>query len=1198
MTTPASLLDDPILANAPVSEGYKIVGPVALYAKLGQGGMGAVYKGKHARLNIDVVVKVMIPPAGQPPAQQDYYIKRFVREASIAASIHHHNLVNVSDVNSQNGLHYLIMEYVDGESVADRLERKGKLCEREALEIILGAAEGLAKAHSEGIVHRDIKPANILISKKGEVKVADLGLAKAIGTGDEDGVSMMTGSNATMGTPHYMSPEQIESARDVSFPADVWSLGVTLYQLLTNSLPWDDTTLRRLMNKICDDEPLDIKTLCPSISEDTCALIRKCLSKTLSDRYPNCGEMTRAVRKAIDALPDKKPGFSTTLLIDKDVILKQDETVMISPDSGAMQRISLTFNIEGSERNDSSRRYPIGAFVSPSPEILPAIISNENQIAFDNLMKQASIFESMGSVDGTHLSKALDKVFDALGLFPDSPVALKMKSALESRIAENLSAADRLMTYKTKMQVGEILSLKEQWSDAAIAYETAAANALDGESRSAAEAQAGVCRFQQHTVNGKQKEKKGDINGALDEYVAALTFKNDDEQGKQNIERINAALQIKREIDSAIEEYNRYWNEAVDLEKETNWAAAVRFYERCGSIAEQNQLTEKLLDNRDHRTRVLYCEKEKKTFDIEKYLKATMVRANEAIGSKDWDTAQKELRNILKYRPNSERVKQSLDAVERRIIKKNLKAITFDLGSGIKMEMILIPAGEFMMGLVDSDGDAKPIHKVIISKPFYMGKYPVKQVEYDKLMETNPSNFKGINNPVEMVSWDDAQEFCKRLSQTTGYTVTLPTEAQWEYACRAGTTTRWHFGDDESLLDEYAWYYSNSSGRTRPVGQKKPNAWGLYDMHGNVWEWTQDWYGSYTSETQADPMGPFTSSFRVARGGSWFGTAEMCQSAFRYGHKPVPRPYYLGFRIIAVPSNGIDPNEMSLNANEDTTKHAQAAIRDKDGYKSKRELKSVLNDRPGDADTPHMPVDVNKQSAPKPYDKLLVLDLGNDVKTKLVLIPAGEFMMGSDEYNDEKPIHKVIITKPFYMGKYEVTQEQYKKVIGTNPSHFRDTKNPVEWVSWNDAQEFCKKLSQKTGYTISLPTEAQWEYACRSGTMTKWHSGNNESQLGKYAWYRSNSGRKTHPVGQKKPNAWGLYDMHGNIWEWCSDWYVSYSSEPRTDPMGPTTGTDRVIRGGDWSDYAAFCRSANRGWNAPDLRYDDIGFRIVAVPKE
>jgi len=223
--------------------------------------------------------------------------------------------------------------------------------------------------------------------------------------------------------------------------------------------------------------------------------------------------------------------------------------------------------------------------------------------------------------------------------------------------------------------------------------------------------------------------------------------------------------------------------------------------------------------------------------------------------------------------------------------------------------------------------------------------------------------------------------------------------------------------------------------------------------------------------------------------------------------------------------------------------------------------------------------------------------LENSVGIKLVWIRAGEFEMGSDDgESHERPIHTVKITKGYYMGIYEVTQEQYRKVMGTNPSGFKGDDNlPVETVSWNDAVRFCEKLSQKEGKTYRLPTEAEWEYACRAGRTGKYCSGGSEAQFGDYAWYLQNSGKKTHPVGTLKPNAWGLYDMYGNVWEWCGDWYGEYSSAAVTDPQGPSKALSRILRGGSWESGPSRCRSANRSRITPGGRLNFFGFRIVVT---
>ncbi|MCY2927631.1 MAG: formylglycine-generating enzyme family protein, partial [Planctomycetota bacterium] len=228
--------------------------------------------------------------------------------------------------------------------------------------------------------------------------------------------------------------------------------------------------------------------------------------------------------------------------------------------------------------------------------------------------------------------------------------------------------------------------------------------------------------------------------------------------------------------------------------------------------------------------------------------------------------------------------------------------------------------------------------------------------------------------------------------------------------------------------------------------------------------------------------------------------------------------------------------------------------------------------------------------------KYIVLDAGKDVALPLVLVPAGKFMMGNpmNEKNrgyEEGPPHEVAIDNPFYLGVCEVTQAQYEAVMGANPSRVRGARNPVETVSWNDAVEFCKKLSAKTGKTVRLPTEAQWEYACRAGSKTRFAFGDKEAALGEYAWYLANSAQTTHPVGLKKPNAWGLYDMYGNVWEWCSDWY--YPNVVNRDPKGDGSGTERAFRGGTQGHPPVVCRSTARGGATPDVRDPGFGFRVA-----
>jgi formylglycine-generating enzyme required for sulfatase activity len=215
---------------------------------------------------------------------------------------------------------------------------------------------------------------------------------------------------------------------------------------------------------------------------------------------------------------------------------------------------------------------------------------------------------------------------------------------------------------------------------------------------------------------------------------------------------------------------------------------------------------------------------------------------------------------------------------------------------------------------------------------------------------------------------------------------------------------------------------------------------------------------------------------------------------------------------------------------------------------------------------------------------------------KMAIIPAGDFMMGATRYDNEKPVHKVAIG-PFYIGRTEVTQAQWRTVMGSLPNvSFNGKERPVESVSWEEVQEFCRRLSEQTGLEFRLPTEAEWEYAARAGTTTEYSFGDDEKMLGDYAWFNKNSGSRTHAVAQKLPNRFGLYDMHGNVWEWCEDqWHGNYEGAPGDGSAWLSGGdsTSRVVRGGSWDNGSYLCRSATRVRNHPAGRNGNLGLRLV-----
>ena len=484
----------------------------------------------------------------------------------------------------------------------------------------------------------------------------------------------------------------------------------------------------------------------------------------------------------------------------------------------------------------------------------------------------------------------------------------------------------------------------------------------------------------------------------------------------------------------------------------------------------------------------------------------------------------------------------------------------------------------------------------------------------------NPYFDQTDQNPVVCISWNDAKAYCDWLAEQSGQVYGLLTEAQWEYACRGGNEGLWCFGDNESELADYAWYYKNANGQSHPVGQKKPNAWQLHDLHGNVWEWCEDWYDGefyrdsgnvsslpdtsdgFVGHDEAVPDLPLTSkpqhtasvseqsasgsasgSDRVVRGGSWDYGADICRSANRNGGDPSYRSYDLGFRLSR--TGPLHSYPFTLG--------------------------------------PAVP---EKPSVPAFIAGLRDPFTDGSEGPAMVWLPGGEFIMGSDDSNqsDEKPAHPVRVDA-ISIGQYPVTFAEYDHFCSaTQRKPLADQgwgrgDRPAINVSWQDAMDYCAWLNQQTGEHYRLATEAEWEYACRSGSTTRYCYGDDESGLGDYAWYSKNANGQTHPVGQKKPNAWQLYDLHGNVWEWCADWYAgdyyaqlaghsqhtasaseqsaSGSASGREqlaseNPSGPASGSYRVVRGGSWLSVADYCRSADRGRLDPSYRFNYLGFRL------
>ena len=494
---------------------------------------------------------------------------------------------------------------------------------------------------------------------------------------------------------------------------------------------------------------------------------------------------------------------------------------------------------------------------------------------------------------------------------------------------------------------------------------------------------------------------------------------------------------------------------------------------------------------------------------------------------------------------------RSISSVETHAF--NVKNVTFN--------MVKVKAGTFIMGataeqLDDMNDNEIPIHQVSLSD-FYIGQTEVTQALWQVVMGDNPSSFpSNLSNPVENVSWEDCQVFVRKLNQLTGQNFRLPTEAEWEFAARGGADTINYKYAGDSIPNNVAWFEGNSLATTHIVAMKAPNQLGLYDMSGNVCEWCQDWYGNYDMSHQKDPKGPTQGAHKVFRGGSWYFDARYARVSQRNHHTSTFSNYNIGLRLA---------------------------------------LTTISNEQISSTS-----VEKAEPVAPIVTDSAHLVQVAG-VSFAMVPVEGGTFTMGgtaeqgADAMGGERPIRKVTLSD-FAISQTEVTQALWQAVMGTNPSI--DTTysiNPVTNVSWEDCQLFITKLNELTQQNFRLPTEAEWEYAARGGqqtTKTKFSGSNNANDV---AWNAENSERQVHPIGQKQANQLGLYDMSGNVREWCQDWFGAYEGDNLTDPQGALSGVYRVTRGGSAMLPSRMNRVSYRDGYAVGEAFADLGFRLVRV---
>ena len=804
-----------------------VLGNYVVLESIGAGGMGHVYKARHRRMNRVVALKVL--PSSVTKKRDA--VRRFQREVEAAAKLTHPNIVVAYDADEANGLHFLVMEFVEGQDLARAVERHGPLPVGKAIDYVLQAARGLEYAHQQGIVHRDIKPSNLVLDQSGTVKILDMGLARfeqEVGPRSSAAAGTLTGSEQMMGTVDYVAPEQAEDAHRADQRADVYSLGCTLFYLLTGRPVYEaDSVLAKLLAHQQAEVP-SLSKIRPEVPEPLDRAFQRMVAKRAEERQPSMSEVIaelEAAKKKTGPVSPQGPEAGT------DAQRCSSQELDLSP-----------FSPETSAEDPA-----LAAWLEAELPALPTRLRTKPQPRLP-LTKQQKLY-----------------------------AAIATGAALLALVV--LGVVISVRTPRGTIVVQVTPPDAEVWVDEGKITLTARGEEPVEVKVPAGEHTLEVTKggFETHTQGFKIKSR-----GRKVFEVTLVPLAEEKAESRQP----------KAEVATAKPSRVRETHHSDSATRPPNGAFHAPYSSTVEALPPLDPAAWKAILPDD--------------------------APPPAIAPFDAATAQKHQEAWATYLgvPVNQEV---------------------DLPDGETLTMVLIPPGEFVMGssaeeqarfleeareagdqwAIERTPTEGPQHRVRITRPFCLGKYEVTQAQWEAVMGSNPSQFKDDpSHPVEHVSWDDVQQFLAKLNvagtrrvpsakapfDTSAMTFTLPTEAQWEYACRAGTTTAWHCGDDEAKLQEYAWFSANSGRETHPVGELLANGFGLYDMHGNVWDWCADcWATDYYAESPPDdPSGPPTGSIRVHRGGSWGSHVRICRSAYRSHRSPDYRDGYLGLRLASV----------------------------------------------------------------------------------------------------------------------------------------------------------------------------------------------------------------------------------------------------------------------------------------------------------